>query len=470
MNLPAAIDASRLRRHARSVRLAAPLRGHPSIGMWLVRDVPGCPARRGLACHPLSLVARREWPPLPLLDARPLIGICASSLLMELLAGRPGATTTETGIDPVGVRGQIWVGIDIGKTTHHACAVDDSGEVIFSQRLQNAQAVIEALIARADAASNTVRWAVDITSGTAALLLALLHSHGCTVQYVPGKLVNRMSGAFAGEGKTDAKDARTIAETARLRSDLSIITPPDALIVQLQVLTSHRDDLKADWVRGVNRLRALQAGFFPALEAALDYSTLGPLILLTGLQTPAQLRHAGTDAVQMLLLEHGAVVKTASKIAAKALAAAAEQTVTLPTEAISAPLVAHLAGELLNLDRQVRELDKQIVDRFNRHEHAPRITSVIGFGPILGAQLLADTDGDPLRVSATPARLAAYAGSHPYPETQAAYGEICAARSGSTADYDTCSRWPRSSRSISTAHRATCLGANAPRASGTPKP
>jgi transposase len=206
------------------------------------------------------------------------------------------------------------------------------------------------------------------------------------------------------------------------------------------------------------------------LEAALDYSTRGRLILLTGLQTPAQLRHAGADAVQLLLLEHGAVAKTASKIAAKALAAAAEQTVTLPTEAISAPLVAYLAGELLDLDRQVRELDKQVVDRFNRHEHAPRITSVIGFGPILGAQLLADTDGDPLRVFATPARLAAYAGLAPVPRDSGRIRGICAARRGITAACDTCFTSPRSSRSISRAHRATSIGANAPRASGIPLP
>ena len=53
------------------------------------------------------------------------------------------------------------------------------------------------------------------------LLLALLARTNQRVLYVPGRLVNRMAGAFAGEGKTDAKDARTIAETARLRGDLT---------------------------------------------------------------------------------------------------------------------------------------------------------------------------------------------------------------------------------------------------------
>lgn len=320
------------------------------------------------------------------------------------------------------VREQIWVGIDVGKAAHHACGVNKSGAVIFSQRVANDQAPIEALIAQAGAAGDTVVWAVDTTSGTAALLLALLHGRDCTIRYVPGKLVNRMSGAFAGEGKTDAKDAATIAQTARLRVDLPTLVPVEPLIVELQVLTSHRDDLKADWVRGVNRLRALLAGFFPGLEAALDYSNRSPLILLTGFQTPAGLRAAKPAVVRAFLIEHGAPSRVVEAIAAKALTAASEQSVVLPTEAFSAPLVARLAGDLLAVDREIRQLDKHIAARFAQHRHAPRITSVTGFGPLLGAQLLADTDGDPLRVFGTSARLAAYAGLAPVPRDSGRVG------------------------------------------------
>ena len=119
----------------------------------------------------------------------------------------------------VKVRERIWVGIDVGKASHHACAVDETGKVVFSQQTPSGQAAIEALIARAGKAGGEVSWALDMTSGTAGLLLALLWQTGQPVRYVPGRLVNRMAGAFAGEGKTDAKDAKTIAETARLRTD-----------------------------------------------------------------------------------------------------------------------------------------------------------------------------------------------------------------------------------------------------------
>ncbi|MET7708807.1 IS110 family transposase [Micromonospora sp. NPDC005413] len=313
------------------------------------------------------------------------------------------------------VREWIWVGIDVGKAHHHACAVDETGKVVFSKRLGNGQAEIEALIARAGKAAGHVRWALDMTSGSAGLLVAVLRQTGAELVYVPGRLVNRMAGAFAGEGKSDAKDAFTIAETARLRHDLTLVTEPDALVAELRVLTARREDLMGDWVRGVNRLRDLLASIFPALEAAFDYSTRSALVLLTGFQTPGGLRAAGADAIAEHLRTGGAWPKGIPAMVDKALAAEAAQTIALPTEAAVAPLIARLAAQLLDLNREIKDLDKQISAVFGDHPHAARITSVNGFGPILGAQLLADTGGDLSVAFGSSARLAAYAGLAPVP-------------------------------------------------------
>src|SRR5688572_15677853 len=105
------------------------------------------------------------------------------------------------------------VGVDAGKLAHHATAIDAEGRVLWSCRVANEQAAIEKLIAQAQRSAPEVRWAVDLTSAGAALLLALLVAAGQKVVYVPGSMVNRMAGAFGGEGKTDAKDAKVIAET-----------------------------------------------------------------------------------------------------------------------------------------------------------------------------------------------------------------------------------------------------------------
>jgi hypothetical protein len=64
--------------------------------------------------------------------------------------------------------GKVWVGIDVGKGFHHACAVDAAGKIVFSRKVANGQAPIEQLIARTTAkATGGVVWAVDMTSGPA---------------------------------------------------------------------------------------------------------------------------------------------------------------------------------------------------------------------------------------------------------------------------------------------------------------
>ena len=63
-----------------------------------------------------------------------------------------------------------------------------------------------------------------------------------------------------------------VAETARLRCDLTEVTMPDELVVGLTQLTSYRTDLMGDGVARINRLRSLLGSIFPALEAAFDYS------------------------------------------------------------------------------------------------------------------------------------------------------------------------------------------------------
>lgn len=154
--------------------------------------------------------------------------------------------------------------------------MDPAGKVVFSQKFANDQAAIEHLVVRAGQAATEVRWAIDLTSNAAALLVAVLIAAGQQVVYVPGRVVNRMGGVFRGEAKSDAKDARVIAETARMRTDLSPVTATDELVVELTRLTAHCEDLMADWVRGVNRLRDMLTGIFPAQPDAHRTATEVP--------------------------------------------------------------------------------------------------------------------------------------------------------------------------------------------------
>ena len=72
---------------------------------------------------------------------------------------------------------------------------------MWSRQVANDQAAIEAVIHHAAGSAPQVRWAVDVTSGGVGLLLALLVSSAQPVVYVPGRVVNRMTGAFGARAR-----------------------------------------------------------------------------------------------------------------------------------------------------------------------------------------------------------------------------------------------------------------------------
>lgn len=287
---------------------------------------------------------------------------------------------------------QAWAGIDAGKSHHWAAIVDAAGSTVWSKKISNDEAEILNAIAEIIDLAETVHWAVDISGTSSALLLALLAAHEQHAVYVPGRTVNRMAATYRGEAKTDARDAYVIAETARVRNDFSTLEVPAQLASDLKLLTAHRNDLVADRVRMINRLRDVLTGVFPALERAFDYSAhKGALVLLTGYQTPGALRQRGHARLTAWLARRH--VRNAETVASSALTAAQGQRTTLPGQDIAAGIVGELARQLLDLDERIKRLDTQIRNIFRTHPQAEIIESLPGMGPTLGAEFLV-TAGD----------------------------------------------------------------------------
>lgn len=306
----------------------------------------------------------------------------------------------------------VWAGIDVGKTHHWIEAVNAEGKTLLSRRVLNDQGEIEAVVAAVTSLGEQVHWAVDIVGTPSALLLALLAQAHQHVLYASGRVVSVMSTAFAGEGKTDAKDAHVIAETARLRRDLTVVDEFTDLTRNLAVLTAHRADLVADRVRGINRLRHLLTSVFPALEREFDYASCkGALVLLSAYATPTRLRRVGRARLAAWLRARH--VRGYAQLAERAVNAATTQQVVLPGQEISAGIVSELASSILALDVRIKDVDAKIAATFELHPQAASISSMPGFGPFLGASLLASA-GD-LRAFPTAGHLAAAAGLVPVP-------------------------------------------------------
>ncbi|MFH8789128.1 IS110 family transposase [Streptomyces roseoverticillatus] len=306
----------------------------------------------------------------------------------------------------------VWAGIDAGKAHHWAAVVDETGTTLWSKKIDNDESTMLTTLGEILDLADEVHWAVDISGTSSALLLALLAAHGQQAVYVPGRTVNRMSGAYRGEAKTDARDAYVIAETARHRRDFAAIDVPAQLAADLALLTAHRTDLVADRVRMINRLRDVLTGVFPALERSFDYSShKGALILLTGYQTPAGIRRCGRTRLTAWLANRG--VRGADAVAATALEAAQAQQTALPGEDVAAQIVADLAVQILALDDRLKRVDRQISETFRSHPQAEIIESLPGMGPILGAEFVVAA-GD-LTAYADAGHLASAAGLVPVP-------------------------------------------------------
>ena len=153
--------------------------------------------------------------------------------------------------------------------------IDEDATVFLTRRVPNNEAELLELLAdvRELAEGEPVTWAVDLNAGGAALWIALLVKHDQRLLYIPGRTIHHASGAYRGSGKTDAKDAFVIADTARMRRDLQPLQAHSEIAVDLKILTARRMDLSADRTRAINRLRAQLLEYFPALERAFDYST-----------------------------------------------------------------------------------------------------------------------------------------------------------------------------------------------------
>ncbi|KOG26597.1 MULTISPECIES: IS110 family transposase [Streptomyces] len=306
----------------------------------------------------------------------------------------------------------IWAGIDAGKSHHHCVAIDESGCRLLSRRVANDEPELLELLTDIRALGDEVTWGIDLADGGAALVIALLVGHDQPVHYISGRAIHRASESYRGEGKTDAKDAAVIADQIRIRRDLQPLRTGDETVTDLKILTGRRMDLVADRTRTVNRLRAQLAGIFPGLERVLDLTNTGPLVLLTGYQTPAALRRTGRKRLETWLRNRR--VLRADRLAETACEAADRQHTSLPGEKLTAQMVHTLAAEVITLNRQVGEIDKAIEARFREHRDFEVITSMPGLGVILGAEFLAATGGD-MTAFGTADRLAGFGGVAPVP-------------------------------------------------------
>ena len=288
---------------------------------------------------------------------------------------------------------QVFIGVDVGKDTHHAVAINRSGKRLFDKALPNDENKLRSLISDLKQ-HGQILLVVDQPATIGALPVAVARSEGVLVGYLPGLAMRRIADLHAGEAKTDARDAAII----------------DEQIAELSMLCGFDDDLAAQTTQASNRIRGLLTQIHPALERVLGPRLDHPAVLdlLQRYPSPEKLASLGEKKLAAQLCK--LAPRLGKRLAADIAQALAEQTVVVPGTNAAAVVLPRLALPLITLRKQRDEVALAVEQRVLAHPLYPVLTSMPGVGVRTAARLLTEVA---CRAFASVAHLAAYAGLAP---------------------------------------------------------
>jgi len=165
------------------------------------------------------------------------------------------------------MKSAVYLGVDIGKSGHYAVAVDETGKPIYQTSIANDEAALHRLVEWAK--EHQASMVVDQPGGAATVLLKLCWQAEVRIGYLHGLAMARAREFYAGQSKTDPKDAFVLADVTRAHPHRVVwLEPSSETLAHLELLCGYDADLRSDANRVSNRLRELLVSHWPALERA----------------------------------------------------------------------------------------------------------------------------------------------------------------------------------------------------------
>jgi transposase len=245
-------------------------------------------------------------------------------------------------------------------------------------------------------------------------LLKLCWAADVRIGYLHGLAMARAREFYAGESKTDPKDAFVLADVARAHPGRVVwLEPSSDALAQLELLCGYDADLRADANRVTNRLRALLMTHWPALERAFGarLDRRGVLAVVQQYPSGPAIQAAGIARLTAVLKAQR--VRRAEDFAKHLHQAATTQTVSITGSTTAARLITELAVQLAAVLTRREQLEKEIEEGFFALPEAAILRSLPGIGPRLGARIAVELGS--ISRFRTPGHLAAYAGLGPTP-------------------------------------------------------
>jgi transposase len=274
----------------------------------------------------------------------------------------------------------VFCGVDVGKSDHHACAVNPDGTKLHDKALPNDEAALTTVLSEL-MAHGRVLVIIDQPASIGALTIAVARKLGIDIAYLPGLAMRRIADLHPGEGKTDGRDAYIIADAARtLPHALRRVGTDDETLAGLSVLVGYDDDLAAQSTRLSNRLRDALLHVHPALERLLGkhIERGGVIDLLAACPTPAALRALGEEGIRAVMATRSP--RLAKTLPATILAALDAQTVVVPGTPEFGRVIAGVATQLRQVRTERTALAIDVEARLATHPLAEVLTSMPGLG------------------------------------------------------------------------------------------
>ncbi len=162
------------------------------------------------------------------------------------------------------------LGLDVGKSSHWACLVTRDGETAVNSPVANSEGDLDRLFSQVDQGTLVV---VDQVRNIGALAIRRARMAGLDVAYLPGIAAHGAARLFAGDAKTDERDAMVIAKTALGIPDALLPVPrDDARLGAARSMAAQRDHMVTCATREKNRLRSILLESCPPFEALADPS------------------------------------------------------------------------------------------------------------------------------------------------------------------------------------------------------
>jgi transposase len=312
----------------------------------------------------------------------------------------------------------LFVGDDWSEEYHDVELQDEAGRRLGKGKLPDGIAGIARLHAmigeHVDEDAGPVEVVVGIETDRGPWVQALLASGYLVYPINPLQVARSRQTERSSGGKSDAADARTLADMVRTkRHTLRPMAGDSGRAETVKVLTRAHKTLIWERARHVLRLRQMLREFFPAALLAFDDLDAPDTLELLG-RAPDPVSAARLTVVQITAALKRARRRGPSAKAATIQAALRSRQLGQPSAVASAyaATVRAQVAILTTLNIEVATLESQVEAHFGQHPDAEIYLSQPGLGVVLGARVLAEFGDDKNRYPDARARKN-YAGTSP---------------------------------------------------------